>query len=102
MTDSNKPDNSNNNIGDEDWKVQLDANKSLGDAAFRSGDYGTAIKHYSDALSLDPTHATLLSNRSAAYLRHGEKSKALHDAQACVEQKSMGSFEHTVFTDYTI
>ena len=65
----------------EDWKVQLDANKGLGDNAFRSGDYPTAIHHYTAALSLDPSHATLLSNRSAAYLKNGEKSKALHDAQ---------------------
>jgi len=69
----------------EDWEVQRDANKSLGDAAFRSGNFSEAISHYSQALSLDPTHFVLLSNRSAAYLKNGEKSKALHDAQACVE-----------------
>jgi tetratricopeptide (TPR) repeat protein len=66
---------------EEDWKIQLEANKSLGDASFRSGDYPTAIQHYTAALSLDPTHAILLSNRSAAYLKNGEKSKALHDAR---------------------
>ena len=69
----------------EDWEVQRDANKSLGDGAFRSGNFAEAISHYSQALSLDPTHHVLLSNRSAAYLKNGEKSKALHDAQACVE-----------------
>jgi DnaJ family protein C protein 8 len=41
--------------------------------------------HYTQALSLDPTHFVLLSNRSAAYLSNGEKSKALHDAQACIQ-----------------
>jgi len=66
----------------EDWQVQLDAHKLQGDAAFRSADFSGAIRHYTAALSLDPTHATLLSNRSAAYLRNKEKSKALHDAQA--------------------
>lgn len=69
----------------EDWEVQRDANKSLGDAAFRAGNFPEAISHYSSALSLDPTHFVLLSNRSAAFLKNGEKSKALHDAQACVE-----------------
>jgi DnaJ family protein C protein 8 len=66
---------------EEDWKIQLEENKSLGDASFRSGDYPTAIQHYTAALSLDPTHAVLLSNRSAAYLKNGEKSKALNDAR---------------------
>ncbi|GAX17769.1 DnaJ homolog subfamily C member 8 [Fistulifera solaris] len=65
----------------EDWTLQLNANKSLGDDAFRRGHYDEAIQHYTTALSLDPTHAALLSNRSAAYLKAGHKSKALHDAQ---------------------
>lgn len=64
-----------------DWKVQLEANKALGDTAFRKGEYETAIQHYSAALSLDPNHAVLLSNRSAAFLKNGQKSKALYDAQ---------------------
>jgi DnaJ family protein C protein 8 len=71
----------------EDWEVQRDANKSLGDTAFRSGNFAEAISHYSQALSLDPTHFVLLSNRSAAYLKNGEKSKALHDAQLCTKTK---------------
>lgn len=65
----------------EDWSLQLNANKALGDDAFRQGRYDEAIQHYTTALSLDPTHAALLSNRSAAYLKIGHKSKALHDAQ---------------------
>jgi stress-induced-phosphoprotein 1 len=57
----------------------------LRDAAFRSKNYAEAISHYTQALSLDPTHFVLLSNRGAAYLSNGEKSKALHDAQACIQ-----------------
>ena len=74
-----------------DWELQRDANKAQGDAAFRQGDYTTAIHHYSAALSLDPDHAALLSNRSAAYLKADQKSRALHDAQACVKLGTMGS-----------
>jgi tetratricopeptide (TPR) repeat protein len=73
------------NAAVEDWQIQRDANKSLGDAAFRSKNYAEAISHYTQALSLDPTHFVLLSNRSAAHLSNGEKSKALHDAQACIQ-----------------
>jgi len=69
----------------EDWQVQRDALKQLGDDAFRRGRFGEAVEHYSAAVSLDPQSAVLLSNRSAAYLRKGDKSKALHDARACIE-----------------
>lgn len=76
--------------GEDDWTLQRDAAKALGDQAFRSGSYAVAIQHYSQAISLDPEAATILSNRSAAYLKNGEKSKALHDAQACVKIGTMG------------
>ena len=55
------------------------------DAAFRFKNYAEAISHYTQALLLDPMHFVLLSNRGAAYLSNGEKSKALHDAQACIQ-----------------
>ena len=79
--------NNDNNI---DWQIQRDAWKQDGDDAFRAGDYAAAIQHYTSGLSLDPEHGTLLSNRSAAYLQRGEKSKALYDAQACVRVGTMG------------
>ena len=79
----------------EDWQVQRDANKSLGDTAFRSGNFGEAISHYTQALSLDPTHHVLLSNRSAAYLKLGERSNALHDAQACVQSNASFAKGHS-------
>lgn len=69
----------------EDWEVQRDHHKSAADAAFRSRDYGTAIVQYTNALSVDPTNAILLSNRSAAHLANGEKSKSLSDARECIK-----------------
>jgi len=69
----------------EDWEVQLNQSKELGDNAFRNKDYPTAISHYTQALSLDPTHTILLSNRSAAHLANLEKSKALSDARQCIK-----------------
>ena len=85
---NSKPDNDIDN--NNDWQLQRDAWKQDGDDAFRAGDYAAAIQHYSAGLSLDPDHGALLSNRSAAYLKRGEKSRALHDAQACVRVQSMG------------
>ena len=74
----------------EDWQVQRDDLKKKGDAAFRLGQLAAAIRSYSEALSLDPEHAVLLSNRSAAYLKNGQKSAALHDAQSCVKIGTLG------------
>ena len=68
----------------EDWEIQRDHHKSLGDAAFRSQGYKTAIDEYTKAITVDPEFVVLYSNRSAAYLKNGEKSKALRDAEKCV------------------
>lgn len=70
---------------EEEWEIQRNQSKSLGDIAFRQSDYPTAISHYTQALSLDPAHTVLLSNRSAAYLANSEVSKALADARACIQ-----------------
>lgn len=78
-------DDNNDNNDDDDWELQRDQEKSFGDNAFRARDYATAIHHYSAALSLDPANHIILSNRSAAYLSSHQKSKALYDAQACVD-----------------
>lgn len=69
----------------EDWEVQRDAYKATGDDAFRCGNFTEAISFYTHALDLDPTHFVLLSNRSAAHLKAGHKSKSLQDALTCVE-----------------
>jgi DnaJ homolog subfamily C member 8 len=79
-------------VGDThiEWETQRDVSKTLGDTAFRQGQHEIAIQHYTEALSLDPDHAALLSNRSAAYLLTSQKSKALHDAERCVQIGTMG------------
>ena len=69
----------------EDWEIQRDHHKALADAAFRTQGFRTAIDEYSNAISVDPEYVVLYSNRSAAYLKNGEKSKALRDAEKCVE-----------------
>ena len=68
----------------EDWEVQRDHHKEKGDKAFRCGGYKTAIDEYTKAISLDPEFAVAYSNRSAAYLKNSEKSKALKDAETLV------------------
>jgi len=68
----------------EDWEIQRDQFKAEADDAFRSKQYTKAVKHYTDAIGIDPENVVLFSNRSASYLARGEKSRSLHDAQACV------------------
>lgn len=69
----------------EDWEIQRDHHKQQGDQAFRMGGFRTAIDHYSKAIDLDPEFVLAYSNRSAAYLKNSEKSKALRDAERVVK-----------------
>ncbi|CAI0476852.1 unnamed protein product [Linum tenue] len=64
-----------------------DEAKAKGNAAFSSGDYTTAIKHFSDAIALAPTNHVLYSNRSAAYASLQKYDDALNDAKKTVELK---------------
>ena len=77
-------DGENKDDDKEDWEIQRDHHKKLADNAFRCGGFKTAIDEYSKAISLDPDFKVLYSNRSAAYLKNSEKSKALKDAQKVV------------------
>ncbi|KAK4596478.1 hypothetical protein RGQ29_014499 [Quercus rubra] len=57
--------------------------KSRGDDAFKRKDYQMAIDSYTQAIDLDPTDATLLSNRSLCWIRLDQAEHALDDAKAC-------------------
>jgi len=65
-----------------------DAAKTLGNDAFKTGDYTTAIIHFTEAIELEPANAAYYSNRSAAYLKSGDKEDALKDGKKCVELKA--------------
>ncbi|KGN60793.1 ankyrin-1 [Cucumis sativus] len=57
--------------------------KSRGDDAFNTKDFHTAVDAYTQAIDLDPTDGTLLSNRSLCWIRLGQAEHALADAKAC-------------------
>ncbi|CAH8310847.1 unnamed protein product [Eruca vesicaria subsp. sativa] len=61
--------------------------KSKGNAAFSSGDYASAITHFTSAINLSPTNHILYSNRSAAYASLHRYAEALSDAKKTVELK---------------
>jgi tetratricopeptide (TPR) repeat protein len=58
--------------------------KDQGNAAFQANDFDAAITCYSQAIDIDPDNHVLYSNRSAAYLKADQRSKALYDAEKCV------------------
>lgn len=62
------------------------AAKEKGNDALRSGDLSTAIKYYSEAIELDGSNHVYYSNRSAAYLTLGGRTKdAIKDAEQCTK-----------------
>jgi DnaJ family protein C protein 8 len=69
----------------EDWQIQRDHHKALGDDAFKCQGFKTAIGEYTKAISLDDEYLVLYSNRSAAYLKNNEKSRALKDAEKVIQ-----------------
>ncbi|KAK0244398.1 hypothetical protein EDD85DRAFT_807910 [Armillaria nabsnona] len=58
-------------------QAQLD--KEKGNAAFKAGDYATAVGHYSSAIVNDRKDYTLPLNRAAAYLKLGKHDDAERD-----------------------
>ncbi|KAI4327089.1 hypothetical protein L6164_019590 [Bauhinia variegata] len=64
-----------------------DEAKAKGNAAFSSGDFAAAIRHFSDAITLSPDNHVLYSNRSAAYASLQKYAEALTDAKKTVELK---------------
>jgi stress-induced-phosphoprotein 1 len=71
-----------------EYKIRAEEMKDEGNIAFQLGtEEGVkrAIECYSQAIELDPDNHVYYSNRSAAYLKADSKSKALYDAEKCVE-----------------
>ncbi|KHN31467.1 Ankyrin-1 [Glycine soja] len=64
-------------------KKRAAESKSRGDEAFKRNDYHMAIDSYTQAIDLNPTDATLLSNRSLCWIKLGQAEHALADAKAC-------------------
>ncbi|KAJ7086604.1 hypothetical protein C8R43DRAFT_311567 [Mycena crocata] len=58
--------------------------KEKGNAAFKAGDYPTAIGHYSAAIHADRTDATFPLNRAAAYLKLGKNEDAERDCSTAL------------------
>ncbi|KAL1744087.1 hypothetical protein HDZ31DRAFT_39491 [Schizophyllum fasciatum] len=58
---------------------QAQTAKDKGNSAFKSGDYATAIGHYTEAILADKNDPTFFLNRAAAYLKLGKLEDAERD-----------------------
>ncbi|KAM0905049.1 hypothetical protein ACQ4PT_017614 [Festuca glaucescens] len=67
---------------DNNAKVQL---KLCGEKAVKRKDYRAASMFYSEAIELDPSDATLYSNRSFCHMQMPEADRALFDANTCID-----------------
>ncbi|EFH66185.1 predicted protein [Arabidopsis lyrata subsp. lyrata] len=61
--------------------------EAKGNAAFSSGDFTTAITHFTEAITLAPTNHVLFSNRSAAHASLHQYAEALSDAKETLKLK---------------
>ncbi|KAL5717815.1 hypothetical protein ACHQM5_010778 [Ranunculus cassubicifolius] len=68
-------------------KGKIGEAKRRGDEAFREKDYNTAIAWYSKATEVEPSNATVLSNRSLCWARLNEGTLAIKDAMDCIKLK---------------
>jgi DnaJ homolog subfamily C member 8 len=68
-----------------DYREQAQFFKEKGDEAFKANDIEGAIRFFTQAIDIDPDNHIFYSNRAAAYMKADSVSKALHDAEKCVE-----------------
>lgn len=59
--------------------------KNLGNTAYKSKDFETALKHYSEAIELDPTNMVFLNNKAAVYYEMGNHEECRAHCLKAVE-----------------
>ena len=88
----------------------------LGNDCFAEKKFSEAIQHYDEAIRLDPSNASLYSNKSACYASLGQWEEAAREAKACIAKDSnfvkgygrlataeaeLGRYDHAISTLYS-
>jgi stress-induced-phosphoprotein 1 len=74
------------------WRVVADAQakaqaeKELGNAAYKKKSFEEAIAHYNAAQELDGSDISFMTNRAAVYLEMGKFPECIADCDAAVEK----------------
>lgn len=69
-------------------RKKSDEEKEKGTAAYKKRDFDTALKHYAEALKIDSSNATCMSNIAAVYFEQGQFEKCVEECQATVKVSS--------------
>lgn len=72
--------------------------KEKGTNAYKRRDFGTAIECYSKAVDLDADNMSLLTNRAAAKLEHGDMDGCIEDCTKAINENQ----ERNLRTDFKI
>lgn len=72
-------------LSPEERKKRVEEIKAAGNAQFLKGEYAQAKALYTDALALDPTVVTILSNRAMCELKLEQHGLAIADASKAIE-----------------
>ncbi|XP_013422191.1 stress-induced-phosphoprotein 1-like [Lingula anatina] len=68
----------------DDQKKALEE-KEKGNAAYKKKDFETAIKHYDEAIRLDPTNITFLTNKAAVYFEQSDLKSCIETCEKAIE-----------------